>query len=260
MWIKKGGGSLIAGGVSHRLEANAVYLLMPGRLRVLDWKGETDACIIHFSAEFLYVQDNRTLSPFFSDCYGDVMTAAFLTMDEDTLREMQELMFKMKKEFHQHSITRPAILQSLLTLYLIYFSANIATPPPGTGTNYNRVLADKFLSLVRDSYKCNKSVSSYASRLNVSPNYLNEVVKKFSGSSASYHIKQCIISEAKSLALYSGLSMKEIAFHLGFGDPYHFSKFFKNSSGVNFSSFKKEHRSVHLSSTIKRQPLEISTR
>jgi AraC family transcriptional activator of pobA len=36
--------------------------------------------------------------------------------------------------------------------------------------------------------------------------------------------------------------MKEIAYFLGFCDMAHFSKFFKNTTGMNFSDFKKERR------------------
>jgi len=35
------------------------------------------------------------------------------------------------------------------------------------------------------------------------------------------------------------MSMKEIAYHLGFDNLAHFSKFFKNNCGVNFTAFKK---------------------
>jgi AraC-like DNA-binding protein len=68
---------------------------------------------------------------------------------------------------------------------------------------------------------------------------LNRIVKKLSGFPVSYHIQQQIVLEAKRLAHYSDRSMKEIAYMLGFEDLAHFSKFFKNNSGMNFSNFKK---------------------
>jgi AraC family transcriptional activator of pobA len=46
------------------------------------------------------------------------------------------------------------------------------------------------------------------------------------------------------MALYTGCSMKEIAYELGFLDAAHFSKFFKVVTGVNFSAFKKEKLSL----------------
>jgi AraC family transcriptional activator of pobA len=76
--------------------------------------------------------------------------------------------------------------------------------------------------------------------ISVTPNYLTEVVKKVTGNSASYHIQQRMVQEAKRLAMYSDANMKDIAYTLGFDDLSHFSKFFKNAAGMNFTEFKKK--------------------
>ena len=83
-------------------------------------------------------------------------------------------------------------------------------------------------------------VADYACQLFITPNYLNEIVKKTTDYSAGYHIRQRIALEAKRQAMYSPLSIKEVAYYLGFTDTAHFSKFFKNTTGKNFSDFKKE--------------------
>ena len=82
-------------------------------------------------------------------------------------------------------------------------------------------------------------VSDYAGELFISPSYLNEIVKRISGFTASHHIQQRIVLEAKRLAIYSGSSMKEIAYLLGFEDIAYFSKYFKTFSGTNFRDFKR---------------------
>jgi len=43
----------------------------------------------------------------------------------------------------------------------------------------------------------------------------------------------------KRKAKHSGSGMKEIAYYPGFEDMAHFSKFFKNKSGMNFTDFKR---------------------
>ena len=83
-------------------------------------------------------------------------------------------------------------------------------------------------------------VSDYAKQLYVSTNYLNRVVKKITRLPASHHIQQQIVAEAKSRAMNSDVSMKEIAYSLGFDNLPHFSKFFKNNSGMSLTDFKKE--------------------
>jgi AraC-like DNA-binding protein len=76
--------------------------------------------------------------------------------------------------------------------------------------------------------------------LHVSAGYLNDTVREMSGAAASTHIQQRVIREAKRRILFEGSSMKEVAFSLGFSDQAHFSKYFKNISGKNFTDFKKE--------------------
>jgi AraC family transcriptional regulator, transcriptional activator of pobA len=45
--------------------------------------------------------------------------------------------------------------------------------------------------------------------------------------------------EAKRLARYSDLSVKEVAYELGYEDVAHFSKFFKKNQGLAFSDFRR---------------------
>ena len=100
-------------------------------------------------------------------------------------------------------------------------------------------LVKRFMMLLRENIVHKKMVANYAGELCVTPGYLNRVVKKVSGFPASYHIQQYIILEAKRQAIHLGSTMKEIAYTLGFTDPAHFSKFFKNGNGASFSQFKR---------------------
>lgn len=105
-------------------------------------------------------------------------------------------------------------------------------------------LVQQFMSLLEKHYKTEKMVAGYASLLSVTPNYLNEIIKKTTGYSAGHHIRQRVVLEAKRQATYSDHCMKQIGYYLGFDDTAHFSKFFKNAAGINFTDFKKERITV----------------
>ena len=70
-------------------------------------------------------------------------------------------------------------------------------------------------------------MSDYAALLNVSPKTLTLYVNECSKYTPLELINDRIILEAKRLLRYSVLSVKEIAFRLGFDDPSYFGKFFK---------------------------------
>lgn len=129
-------------------------------------------------------------------------------------------------------------LQEIIA-FLIYLSKNMETANPEILHSRESQLVRSFMELLKKNFAKNKMVNDYAGQLYVSANYLNRTVKKITGFTASYHIQQHIISEAKRQALYSSVSMKEIAYNLGFDNLAHFSKFFKNNAGMNFTCFKK---------------------
>jgi len=82
-------------------------------------------------------------------------------------------------------------------------------------------------------------VDDYAGALSLSPHYLSELFGQVVGQSPKEYISAQITSEAKRLALFSNLSVKEIGFRLGFDDPARFSRFFKQQTGLSFQAFRQ---------------------
>ncbi|WP_282630295.1 helix-turn-helix domain-containing protein [Empedobacter sedimenti] len=96
----------------------------------------------------------------------------------------------------------------------------------------------KFNMLIDEFYKEEKSVVFYAEKLHISANYLNILCKKHLKVSATQLIQQRIIIEAKRLLKSGDLSIKEIAFDLGFTDHAYFSNFFKAQTNITPSEFR----------------------
>ncbi|MBZ4190978.1 helix-turn-helix domain-containing protein [Niabella beijingensis] len=96
----------------------------------------------------------------------------------------------------------------------------------------NSVLS-RFHLLIEKHFQSHKSVSFYAEQLNVTPNYLTILCKKNFKESALSMIQQRVVLEAKRLMHSSELSIKEIAFELGFQEIAHFSFFFKSKTGLS---------------------------
>lgn len=82
------------------------------------------------------------------------------------------------------------------------------------------------------------SVQSIAEKLNISPNYLSNLLKLHTGQSTQQHIHNKLIEKAKEKLSTSNLSISEIAYELGFEHSQSFSKLFKNKSGVSPNEFR----------------------
>lgn len=103
----------------------------------------------------------------------------------------------------------------------------------------NPIMA-KFVQLIDEWYKSEKSVAFYAEKLNISANYLNVLSNRVLQKSASFLIQERVLLEAKRLLKISDKTIKAIVFDLGFYDNASFSKFFKSHTNMTPSQFKAQ--------------------
>lgn len=82
------------------------------------------------------------------------------------------------------------------------------------------------------------TVTYFASKLNLSPNYLSDLLQKSTGKSTVEHIHLELVSKAKSLLWGTEHSISEIAYELGFEHPSHFTKIFKAKTGKSPSEYR----------------------
>jgi AraC-like DNA-binding protein len=82
------------------------------------------------------------------------------------------------------------------------------------------------------------NVKYFASRLNLSPNYLSDLLKRFTGKTTQEHIHLELIDKAKTLLRGTNSSISGIAYVLGFEHPSHFTKIFKSKTGKSPNAYR----------------------
>ena len=75
-----------------------------------------------------------------------------------------------------------------------------------------------------------------------SAGYFGDLVKQATGASAKEYIQAYIIRIAKNI-LMSGRSISETAYMLGFDYPHHFTRMFKNKTGITPGEYMRGHAS-----------------
>lgn len=81
-------------------------------------------------------------------------------------------------------------------------------------------------------------VNYFATRMNLSSNYLSDLLKRYTGKTTQEHIHLQLVERAKLLLWGSDKSVSEIAYALGFEHPSHFTKVFKTRTGKSPSAFR----------------------
>ncbi|MBC7934073.1 MAG: helix-turn-helix domain-containing protein [Rhizobacter sp.] len=239
LWVRNGSGKLTVDMQHYEISDKTVCCLSPGQLRHIDPESFLDGYYVSLSADFFCILEAFTSFSLFSSIHAYHKKPLILEIDEELQIDLEEILAKMRKEFINASLQGAEILKGLFRIFLLYLSRNYIASEAQVVNRRDEELVRKFMLLLRSNFVTKKMVADYACELCVTPSYLNQVVKKVSGFTASHHIQQCVVMEAKRQAMHYGRSMKEIAYGLGFDDSAHFSKFFKKNSGQNFTSFKR---------------------
>ena len=77
-----------------------------------------------------------------------------------------------------------------------------------------------------------------SNKLNISANYLGDLIKKETGKSALEFIQAKVIDVAKERMFDQNKSVAEIANELGFKYPQHFTRLFKQKVGLTPKEYK----------------------
>lgn len=148
----------------------------------------------------------------------------------------EELLAEMEGE-----ITELPLIQALFQVFATYVSRAVAATVNGAEIKWSRHLKQFYL-LLDQYFTTRKLPGEYAQMMAVTPTHLNSIVRKDCGYTAGQIIQQRVFAEARELMLHKSLSMKEVAYELGFVDLSHFSKFFKRCSGLTFTRYKKQYQ------------------
>ncbi len=103
-------------------------------------------------------------------------------------------------------------------------------------TEFN--LVRDFHHLVEQYFKTKHKVSDYAELLYKSPKTISNMFSKLSEKTPLQIIHERILLEARRLLIYTDMSVKEIAYEIGFEDLQGFSRFFKKMEAVSPSHFR----------------------
>ncbi|MBC9910276.1 AraC family transcriptional regulator [Chitinophaga varians] len=96
----------------------------------------------------------------------------------------------------------------------------------------------QYMKLMDQHFKKYRELQFYASRLQVTPHYLNTLCKKHYRKSATDIIRGRILLEAQRRLVLPDSSIKAIAYELGFTDMAHFSRFFKTQTNLSPREFR----------------------
>ncbi|MEH3115053.1 helix-turn-helix domain-containing protein [Pedobacter terrae] len=112
-----------------------------------------------------------------------------------------------------------------------------------TRKNSNLTLLTRFEQLIDDYFNSDVNslltVQYIAGQMNLSPNYLSDLLRIHTGQNTKQHIHEKLIAKAKEKLSTTNLSVSEIAYALGFEHAQSFSTLFKKKTSLSPLEFRQ---------------------
>lgn len=199
------------------LRPGFVYFIPAYSVKKSSIDGTMNKYYIHFQAE----DSVFSLFRYFSDSYSKKVTP--LT---------EELFKTVVDNYHAGSISSRLKVQGAMSLILADFLSEIKVEPSVLG-RFERVL-----SYIDENYRKPISLSTLATLMNLNTAYFANLFKSTFHISPKQYILNKRLEESERLLLETGMSIKEIAFAVGFENENYFSEFFKEKVGAPASKFR----------------------
>ncbi len=229
VWCARGSVTMVVDDKELQVSAGQVLTITSGQYHYFRKLDDAEGFVLEFTLDFFCKDDNDIELVFHNGLFchfdlNEVITVAHPPVVETQLQLICE---ELAQQPYQYLTSVHARIE------LVLVEINRSKIARGEEIYKPDALFLKFLELVRANFANNYPAGHYATLLGTTEARLNEQAKLHTGKTAQNVIYGLIASEAKRMLTYQNHSVKEVAFLLGFSDPFYFSNFFKKHTGLS---------------------------
>ncbi|PSL23362.1 AraC family transcriptional regulator [Chitinophaga ginsengisoli] len=248
LFIREGSGLFSLGMNSYHIDGNTILFLHPNE--IISWRSISSSLVGHYCLfKKRYVEEYPLLKltmekhQLFSDTSRSV-----IRLQPDSVEVINSLYMQMHEQAGKGGALVEEAIAAYLQLIIIESVKTADFPgPDGVSDEYGHI-HHFFQLLEAEASQINqqrpmriKTVKEFADSLDLSPNYLNALLKKHTGQNVSTHIKNRLLEESKALLLQTDWPLHEIGISMGFAEHPNFTQFFKKNLGITPSEFRKSY-------------------
>jgi AraC family transcriptional regulator, transcriptional activator of pobA len=235
VYCASGGLSMTIDEKKFKLAAGQLVTITSGQIHSINKYSKVKGIILEFTLDFFCKNDNDIELIFHNGLFCHFAMNEIITVNKSVLEnQLNSISEELVKQPYQYLIS----VHSRIELILV--EINRAKVKRGDEIWKPDALFLKFLEAVRSNFKYNYPLSQFAKLLSTTEIKLNELAKLHAGKTAQNVIYGLVVSEAKRLLTYGDLSVKEVAYRLGFNDPFYFSNFFKKQTKLSPKLYKEK--------------------
>ncbi len=231
-YVVSGVCKLTLGEKSFHLKAGSIFCYGPRTHHCIENEGNSQ--LVKFFVDFRGSAVRKYLGePFFKHLRPYQMP---------NLRTMHELFLQLLETGKEGGRNAQTILRLILRLIGAQVKDKAIDLDEYTSQSYTTF--ERCLSVIEQNYLTLSSVSDLAKACHVSTGYMSRIFKKFAEESPSEMLMRLKLNRAGELLLQQHLLIKEVADRIGYDDPYHFSRLFKQYYGMSPKHFRESLKRV----------------
>ncbi len=238
IWFKNNEGTHSIDFESYDIKKNRIFFVAKNQVHFFEKRSDYRGYLIHFNESFL-LHNDTDINFFLTYSIFNNKQEPYFQITETLEHKLKSYLSQIKDEVSfTNQFGNSSILSNLLKSMLLVIEREMRKNFSFNKKPDNNTYL-KFRDLLESNFYKNWSVSDYASELSISTKTLNAIVKSETLETVGQAISDRIILEAKRKLMHSNLFINEIAFDLGFNDPYYFTKFFKKHVNFSPAEFRK---------------------
>ena len=238
LFVKQGAGTRSVGQYSFPIKNNSLVIVTRRMIHAAKYTSRPEGYLITFRPDF-FLQQSFSYKLLQKRVFGS-LTQPYVVLTESQAKDVADLFEKIIEECDSgFEEKRQMIALKVLELLILcdrFFGEMVEYD---TELTHSRPL-ETFQELIESHFTQHRDVHFYAEALHTHPNNLNHIVKKATGLTAKQIITNRLIIEAKYLLASTELSIKEIAFELGFEDPNYFTTFFRKEQNASPAQYRSK--------------------
>lgn len=224
----------------YPLKKGSFLFLSKNQVQVFEKNDKIQGFVILFSEEFLQKGLSYTQIKNYVNLFNYHIYSPLLELNEANYNDLLSLTERIKDEYeHEIDEMQGKIISTFLNALL--FKTERITREKYQFTNQTQ--HDKKFILFKDLLEENlverKDAKFYADRMNISYKHLNDICKTVISKTAKQFITNYLILEIKRYLASSSMSVKEIAYKIGFDEPTNLQKVFKRETGKSALQFRQ---------------------
>ena len=239
LFFEEGSGVHLIDDKEYEVKDKAIHFITPNHIHHLKIKNNTKGYVCMVKEELFFINNENKIFLEEIDLFSNWNTNPIVELEDTAFVELKSIVISMEIEYKHQRARKNEVLLMMLKLFLIK-SSRLSASSTTVGVSNKRIIIEDFLGLIDENCSENLPINYYAEQLNITPTYLNRLVKEVYDKNVSEFINERVILEAKRVISFSSKSIKEIAYELGFEDPSYFSRFFKKHVKLTPLEFRKE--------------------